>query len=126
MPAETAATMSPAQTAYCLARATYDAAIAEQNRLAPQPPQGAPESEVDAWLDASEDAHESLGLSRLFGALRAAEDAMLAWSFEVARKEAGRSRVALAAIAKVEAAMDKPLHLTSRTRAIDLALRLAA
>ena len=121
-----AATMSPAQTAYCLARATYDVAIAEQNRLAPPPAQGAPESEVDAWLDASEEAHVSLGLSRLFDALRAAEDAMLAWSFEVARKEAGRSKAKLAIIAEVEANIGKPLHLTSRTRAIDIALRLAA
>lgn len=118
--------MSPAQSAYILARATYDAAITEQNRLAPQPPQGAPESEVDAWLDASEAAHESLGLSRLFNALHAAEDAMLAWSFEVARKEAGRSRIKLAMIAEVEANIGKPLHLVSRTKAIDIALRLAA
>ena len=121
-----AAAMSPVQTAYCLARASYDAAIAEQNRLAPAPAQGAPESEVDAWLDASEEAHESLGLSRLFDALRAAEDAMLAWSFGVARKEAGRSRAKLALIADIESNIGKPMHLTTRTKAIDIALRLAA
>lgn len=122
----TAATMSPAQTAYCLARASYDAAIAESSRIAPMPGEGASEEVVEAWLDASEEAHQSLGLDRLFDELRAAEDVMLAWSFSVARREAGRSKAKLRLIAEVEAGMGKALHLATRIKAIDLALRLAA
>ncbi|MEK9900983.1 MAG: hypothetical protein VW516_09570 [Rhodospirillaceae bacterium] len=121
-----ATTMSPAQTAYCLARAAYDAAIAESGRRAPMPGPGASEAEVDAWLDASEAAHQELELDRLFAECRAAEDAMLAWSFAVARQTAGSDRAVLATIAEIEAAMDHPSHLSTRNKAIDIALRLAA
>ena len=65
-------------------------------------------------------------IDRLSNLLATAEEALLAWSFEVARKEAGRSKAKLRLIAEVEAGMGKALHLATRNKAIDLALRLAA
>lgn len=118
--------MSPEQTAYCAARALYDSAIAEVTRLAPMPGPDASDEETEAWLDASELAHGRLGLDALSDALARAEDAMLAWSFVVARREAGKSRAKLALLDQIEAGIGKPLHLQTRRKAIDLALRLAA
>lgn len=120
----TAAPMSPEQTAYCAARALYDSAIAEVTRRAPMPGPTASDEETEAWLDASEQAYEALGVDALSDALARAEDAMLAWSFVVARREAGKSRAKLALIAQIEAGIGKALHLQTRRKAIDLALRL--
>ena len=53
-------------------------------------------------------------------------DALLAWSFAVARREAGHSRGKLALIAEVERGVGEARHLRSRIRAIALALRLSA
>lgn len=124
----TAAPMSPEQIAYCAARALYDSAIAEvtrlATRLAPMPGPTASDEETEAWLDASEQAYEALGVDALSDRLARAEDAMLAWSFAVARREAGKSRAKLALIAQIEAGIGKPLHLQTRRKAIDIALRL--
>ena len=118
-------TMSAAQTAYLLARATYDAAIAEATRRTTDMPT-ATDEEFEVWNDACEAAREDLGIGRLSDILDAAEEALLAWSFEVARKEAGCSKAKLALIAKVEAGIRKPLHLRTRIQTIDMALRLCA
>ena len=126
MPATQTATTSPAQTVYMIARAALDSAYAEIARLAPMPGEGAGESTVDAWLDASEAARSDLGVDGLEAAVAAAEDALLTWSFAVARREAGRSRVKLALIAEIERGVGEARHLRSRIKAIDLALRLSA
>ena len=118
------ATTSPQQAIYMITRATLDAAYAEVARLAPVPGEGADEAAVEAWLDASEAARTALAVDAAEAALAAAEDALLAWSFAVARREAGRSRVKLALIAEVERGIGEARHLRSRTKAIDLALRL--
>ena len=118
-------TMSAAQTAYLLARATYDAAIAEATRRTTDMPT-ATDEEFEVWNDACEAAREDLGIGRLSDILDAAEEALLAWSFEVARKEAGRSKAKLTLIAKVEAGIRNPLHLRTRIQTIDMALRLCA
>lgn len=116
--------MSPAQINYCIARAAYEAALSEMASRIQPPGDGASEEEIDAWLDAEEEVRDALGMDDLFAQLRAAEDAMLAWSFAVARRTAGRRKNQLAAIAEVEAAAATYGH--ARTRALDLALRLAA
>lgn len=121
-----AATLSAEQTVYMITRAAHDAAIAEISRRAPQPGPDAPESEVDAWLDTSEAVRAELGVDALAGALTAAEDALLAWSFTVARREAGRSRRKIAAIDAVELGLRRPAGFAFRARALDLALRLHA
>lgn len=117
--------MSPAQHAYLLARAAYDAAIAESNRRTSGMP-SATDEEFEIWNDACETAHTDLGMDRLSDLLAAAEDALLAWSFGVARKEAGRSKAKLALIASIEAGICKPQHLLTRNKTIDMALRLCA
>jgi tryptophan 2,3-dioxygenase len=122
--AAAAPAMHPTQARYIAARALYEDAAAEAQRRCPAPAQDAPEAEVEAWLEASEAADLELGVSRLMGELVAAEDAMLAWSLEVARKSAGRSRVKLGMIATLERGL--PRHHAIRAKAIDLALRLAA
>lgn len=124
MTTATTESMSPAQVNYCIARAAYDSAVSEMVRTVKAPADGASEEEVDAWLDAEEDARQALGLDRLFDLLRSAEDAMLAWSFAVARRTAGRRKDQIAAIAEVEAAAATYGHV--RTKALDLALRLSA
>ena len=116
--------MSPAQTTYTIARAAHDAALAESTRRAPMPGPDADEATVDAWLDASEQAHTELRIDALGAALASAEDALLAWSFAQARVTAAGNDAAFAAIAAVEAGIKKALHLPTRTKAIDLALRL--
>lgn len=118
-------TMSPAQTAYLLARASYDAAIAESNRRTNGMPSETDE-EFEAWNDACEAAREDLGIGRLSDILDAAEAHMLAWSFEVARKTAAGDAAALTTIEHIAANINKPLHLVTRRKAIDLALRLTA
>lgn len=120
----TATPTAPEQTVYMITRAALDAAYAEVARLAPVPGEGAPEEAVEAWLDASEEVRSALGVDGLEAALAAAEDALLAWSFAVARREAGRSRVKLALIAEVERGVGEARHLRTRAKAIDLALRL--
>lgn len=120
-----AARTAPEQISYMIARAALDSAYAEIARLAPMPGPDADEPAVDAWLDASEEVRAGLGVDGLEAALASAEDALLAWSFAVARREAGRSKRKLALIAEVEAGMSNPLHLVARGKAIDLALRLA-
>ena len=122
----TAATTSPQQAIYMLTRATVDAAYAEIARRAPMPGPGAPDEAVEAWLDASEAARAELAVDAAEAALTAAEDALLAWSFAVARREAGRSRVKLALIAELERGVGEARHLRTRTKAIDLTLRLSA
>lgn len=124
----TAETMHPTQTAYIIARAALDAAYAAQNAAVPAPGPDATEEAVEAWLDESEAAHSMLGIDALFSAVDAAERAMLAWSFQVARSECkGRgAKAKLATIAEIEAGIERPLGLTIRRKAIDLALRLAA
>lgn len=125
MSATTNTDTSPEQTVYMIARASYDAAISEIARRAPQPGPTADDSEVDAWLDASETARAEMCVDALSEALDAAEEALLAWSFKVARKEAGKSRRKLAAIAEVENGIRRAVNRAFRTRALDLALRLA-
>lgn len=122
----TAAPMSPAQIAYVTARALLDSAHAESARLAPMPGPDASDDAVEAWLDASEALRSTLGLDRLVEALTVAEDALLSWSFVVARREAGRSRAKLALVAQLETGVRQARHLQIRCKAIDLALRLAA
>ncbi len=117
--------MSPAQRAYLLARAAYDAATAEATRRTTGMPTGTDE-EFEVWNDACEAAREDLGIGRLSDLLDAAEVALLAWSFEVARKTAAGDTAALATIAHVEANIGKPLHIITRRKTIDIALRLAA
>lgn len=116
--------MSPAQHAYLLARAEYDAAIAESNRRTSGMPSTTDE-EFEVWNDACETAREDLGIGRLSDLLDAAESALLAWLFKVARETAAGDRAALATIAYMEANLGKPLHLTTRRKAVDIALRLA-
>jgi len=118
-------TMSPAQTAYLLARATYDAATAEATRRTTGMPT-ATDEEFEVWNNTCEAARTDLDIDRLSNLLATAEEALLAWSFEVARKEAGRSKSKLALITKVEAGIRKPLHLRTRIQMIDMALRLCA
>ncbi len=117
--------MAPAQTAYLLARATYDAAISESNRRTSGMPSETDE-EFEVWNDACEAAREDLGIGRLSDLLDAAESALLAWSFTIARQTAAGDRAALATIDFMEANLGKPLHLTTRRKAVDIALRLAA
>ena len=121
----TAAALAPAQLTYMIARAALDSAYAEIARLAPMPGPDADEPAVDAWLDASEEVRASLGVVGLEAALASAEDALLAWSFAVARREAGRSKRKLALVAEIERGVGEARHLRSRVKAIDLALRLA-
>mgnify|MGYP003554338055 FL=1 len=109
-----------------IARAAHDAALAEVTRRAPMPGPDADEATVDAWLDESERAHGELRVDALGAALAAAEEAMLAWSFEVARSTAAGNQAALRAIAEIEAGIQRASHMSTRTKAIDLALRLAA
>ena len=121
----TAARTAPEQTTYMIARAALDSAYAEIARLAPMPGPDADEPAVDAWLDASEEVRAGLGVDGLEAALASAEDALLAWSFAVARREAGRSKRKLALVAEIERGVGEARHLRSRVKAIDLALRLA-
>ena len=116
--------MSPAQAAYLLARAEYDAAIAESNARTSGMPT-ATDEEFEAWNDACEEARSVLGIDRLSNLLAVAEEALLAWSFKVARKTAAGDRAALATIDYMEANLGLPLHLTTRRKAVDIALRLA-
>lgn len=120
-----AATLAPAQLTYMIARAALDSAYAEIARLAPMPGEGADETAVDAWLDASEEVRASLGVDGLEAELASAEDALLAWSFAVARRTAGRSRAKLTLVAQIERGVGEAQHLRTRIKAIDLALRLS-
>ena len=74
---------------------------------------------------ASRDDHRGVDVLHA-AALASAEDALLAWSFAVARREAGRSRAKLALVAEIERGVGEAKHLRSRVKAIDLALRLVA
>lgn len=121
-----AATLAPAQLTYMIARATVDAAYAEIARRAPMPGPGAPDEAVEAWLDASEAVCAELAVDAAEAALAVAEDALLAWSFAVARRTAGRSRAKLALVAELERGVGEARHLRTRAKAIDLALRLSA
>ena len=72
-----------------------------------------------AALEAEARLASALAVDAAEAALAAAEDALLAWSFAVARREAGRSRAKLALIAEVERGVGEARHLRSRTRAIE-------
>lgn len=130
-------TMDPTQVAYTIARAVYDAANAELVRRTAGMPTTT-DAELDVWAEASEAAHQALGMDRLFEALGAAEDAMLAWSFEVARRtiratKCGAVRTRdLAGVDALERAcglvgtqtQGVAIRYDIRVKSIDLALRL--
>lgn len=123
-----ALTAHPTQSAYIIARALYEEACAESSRRTKDLPFVTP-SDMDAWDVAAEAAREDLQIERLGTAMREAEDAMLAWSFEVARKVIKAGPRALRTT-KLELVSDIEtrcrVSLAARTGALDLALRLVA
>jgi hypothetical protein len=120
------ATPSPAQSAYFLALAAYESVLAEMHRRCPDVPDGASDEECAAAWAREDEVSAELRIADFRNALNLAERAVLAWSFTVARKTAGRSKSKLAAIAEVEAGIEESRHFNLRCRAIDIALRLAA
>ena len=120
--------MHPTQTAYITTRALYEEACAEASRRTRDLP-FVTDAEQDAWDVAAETARDDLQIERLGVAMREAEDAVLAWSFEVARKtiKAGPRvlrTTKLELVANIEARC--LTSLAARTGALDLALRLSA
>lgn len=117
--AKKAPKMHETQTVYMLARAAYDTAIAAHNA----------ECKAAGWWDrdddeafdlieASAERHET---ERLFGLLRQAERAMVAWCIDHAKAFAPQHAQTLSDLA--EKAPRRPMYWT---KLVDLAARLAA
>lgn len=78
---------SPEQQAYVAAVLAYTAACAlaaEQVEKIPEPER---DEDIDAWSEAVQAIHDSLRTHELFTARTRAEDALIDWAIEKARKE---------------------------------------
>jgi hypothetical protein len=112
-------TMNATQTAYAIARATYDTALAAHRAETVG-------LDWDGDFDAADDACEASrarhGLDALSNALVAAEEAMLDWSLSASLKVASKAQRATV----IEVSTKGRRSLAIRAKLIDLALRLAA
>ena len=110
--------MNATQTAFALARATYDTAKAAHEVATA----GLNWDDFDAADEACEASRTSHGLDRLHTALVDAEEAMLDWALAASLKVAkgGQRETAIYASTKGRK------HLDLRVKLIDMAFRLAA
>lgn len=115
--------MNAFQTRYAVARAHLDTLRAELRTACPQPAADADEATWDAHFDAEAATEIRLGIGVAEHAVSEAEDAMVRWSFDVARKTAtGSARLDVETVA----AKWPRVNVSHRARLVDLALRLAA
>ncbi len=119
------ATLHPTQSAYALAKALYDASHeayrVECVERGATFLEGASSAEDDVVLDLQEQIHEELEMTRIFDALRGAEEAMVAWSAE--HTSALHPDHAATIADTVKRARGSAKHWP---RVVDLAFRLAA
>ncbi len=118
-------TMHPTQLAYATAKTNYDASHevyrAECRERGATFVEGASSAEDDVVLELQEQIHTELEMTRIFDALRVAEEAMVTWSLEHAK-----------AFSPAHAKLIDETHVRARGSAkywpqvVDLAFRLAA
>lgn len=114
--------MNALQLAYAAALAQVETLRAEVKAACPMPLTD-DNAIFDAWIDASTAMEERIGLFTAERLLAEAEDALVRWSFTVAKSAA--TGADLSAVEHLGARWPK-LPMASRRKLVDLALRLGA